>query len=99
MTTIPTHNIIMQQSVTAHDAIHHNKPLQPDPGQVAAQHAVEEAIENTSVQESEEYEKLNSDKGKSQLKFEGKKKKKKRKKKLDNDQDPDAPGNLLDTMA
>jgi hypothetical protein len=99
MTTIPTHNIILQQSVTAHDAIHHNKPLQPDPGQVAAQHAVEEVMENTTVQESDEYEKLHSDKKKSGLKFQKRKKKKKKKKLSKEEQSPDTPGSLLDTVA
>ncbi len=98
MTTIPTHNIIMQQSVTAHDALHQNRPLQPDPGQVAAQHDVEEVVENTTVQESEEYEKLKADKKKSESQSEKEKKKKKKKKLLKREQDPEAPGTLLDTV-
>ena len=97
MTTIPTHNIIMQQSVAAHDTLHQARPLQPDPGQAAAQQALKEVIEKTTVKESEEYEKLKSDKKKSELKFK-KEKKKKKKKKLKEDQDPDAPGVLLDTV-
>ncbi len=99
MTTIPTQNIIMQQSVIAHDATNQNRPLQPDPGQVAAQQAVEEVEQNTIVHESEEYEKLKADRKKIQLKAEEEKKKKKKKKQLKRNQDPDAPGSLLDTVA
>ena len=95
MTTIPTHNIIMQQSVAAHDATHQNMPLQPDPGQVASQQAIKEVAEQTTVTESEEYENLKSDKSRSELKF---KKKKKKKQLLKEDQDPEAPGTLLDTV-
>ncbi len=98
MTTIPTHNIIMQQSVVAHDAIHQNRPLQPDPGQAAAQQAIEEVVEQTTVKESEEYENLKSDKNSSNLKFKKEKKKKKKKELLKEDQDPEAPGTLLDTV-
>lgn len=98
MTTIPTHNIIMQQSATAHDAIHQNKPLQPDPGQVAAQQIVEEVAQNTTVQKSEEYEKLKADREAAKLKALQDKKKKKKKKQLKRGQDPEAPGNLLDTV-
>ena len=98
MTTIPTHNIIMQQSVAAHDATHQNMPLQPDPGQVASQQAIKEVAEQTTVTESEEYENLKSDKSRSELKFKKKKKKKKKKQLLKEDQDPEAPGTLLDTV-
>jgi len=99
MTTIPTHNIIIQQSVTAHDAAHQSRPLQPDPGQVAAQQALKEVEEKTTVKESEEYENLKSDKNSSALKFKKKKERKKKKKQLlKKDQDPEAPGTLLDTV-
>jgi len=98
MTTIPTHNIIMQQSVAAHDATHQNKPLQPDPGQVVAQQIVEEVIQNTTVQKSEAYEKLKADRAAAKLKALQEKKKKKKKKQLKRGQDPEAPGNLLDTV-
>ncbi len=98
MTTIPTHNIIMQQSVAAHDATHQGRPLQPDPGQAAAQQALKEVVEKTTVKESEEYENLKSDKNNSELEFKKKKKKKKKKELLKKNQDPEAPGTLLDTV-
>ncbi len=98
MTTIPTHNIIMQQSVIAHDATNQNRPLHPDPGQAAAQQAVEDVVEQTTVKESEEYENLKPDKSSSKLKFKKEKKEKKKKKLLKENQDPEAPGTLLDTV-
>ncbi len=40
MTTIPGHNIVIQQSGRAHDATHNLKPVQPDPAHLQAQRKI-----------------------------------------------------------
>ena len=97
MTTIPGHNIVIQQSGSAHDALHHVKHGQPDPQNLAGQQVLRENAEQTTVRSSEGSEQLKSNKkklGKNTKKAEDKKKQKKQKRA----QYPDVAGNLFDTI-
>lgn len=101
MTTIPGHNIVIQQSGRAHDATHHLKPVQPDPEHLQGQQTVRESLEQTTIQSSENTGKLNADanpenREKIQRRRADKKNKKKRKAKRE--QYPETPGNLLNTV-
>jgi len=99
MTTIPTHNIVIQQSGTVHEATHHARPLQPDPEQIAQQQATKELIEKTTVLESNAPGELKADKEKEQQEQDRKQEKERKKKSNDERvQDPDATGRLLDTV-
>jgi hypothetical protein len=97
MTTVPGHNIVMQQSITAQDLVNQNAH-RVSPEQAAAQQEAGELAKNTTVQVSDESEKLKKKKERDEL----------RKKKLmakvtekqtreDRENDPDTPGRLLDT--
>ncbi len=99
MTTIPTHNIVIQQSGTVHEATHHVKPLQPDPEQMAQQQAARETTEKTTVLESNASSELKADTENQKQERERKQKKANQKKESEErEQDPDATGRLLDTV-
>ncbi len=102
MTTIPGHNIVIQQSARAHDATHHLKPVQPDPAHLQGQQIIQETLEQTTIQSSENSGKLNADANPEEREKAKRKKsdKKKRKSlKTKREQFPDSPGNLLNTVA
>ncbi|SLM29238.1 conserved hypothetical protein [Desulfamplus magnetovallimortis] len=105
MTTIPGHNIVIQQSGRAHDATHHLKPVQPDPEHLQNQQVTREVVEQTTVQSSENESALNNDVNADEKRKENKKRRLlKRKKKKKNPEStkgqyPDLPGNLLNTVA
>lgn len=98
MTTVPGHNIVLQQSGAAQELAHQAHSPKPSPEQAAAQQAAGERLKNTTVQEFDELEKLKADKERLKRRQELKAVKKKRKQE-EMEQDPDAPGRLLDTMA
>ncbi len=98
MTTIPGHNVVVQQSGALHEATQHVRPNRPDPEQLAAQQAAKDILERTTVSES------NSPRGVAP----DRKKEKKDKRPADRSrggkqskgrQAPDRTGNLLDTIA
>ncbi|MBF0234179.1 MAG: hypothetical protein HQK62_09025 [Desulfamplus sp.] len=101
MTTIPgAHTHVIQQSNTAHDATHHLKPVQPDPGHLQNQQVTREAIEQTTVISSDPSGKVNVDaraKKREEQKKAAEQKRKKNMKKVE--RDPDLPGNLVNTVA
>ncbi len=97
MTTVPGHNVVIQQSGVAQELIHQTS-TKSSPEQSVAQQQANELAQGTTVQGSEESEKLKSQKEKEALR----RKKllaeaKKKRKQEDMEQDPDAPGRLLDT--
>lgn len=98
MTTVPGHNIVIQQSGAAQELIHQTQTSKPSPEQAAAQQQANELAKNTIVQSSDESEKLKAKKEKEALRrkklLEAARKKGKSKEK---DLDPDATGRLLDT--
>ena len=104
MTTIPGHNIVIQQAGRAHDATHHNRPSQPDPQHLLTEQTVKETAEQTTVQTTEEQSSLQTD-GNAQNRREAlekrRKKKKKKNRQLQKKQRKDGaagPGALLDTV-
>ena len=98
MTTVPGHNIVIQQSGTAQELANQAHTPKPSPEQAAAQQAINIRVKNTTVQEFDASEKLKAKKEKHALKKKQRSqeaKKKKRQPKMD--QDPDSTGRLLDT--
>ncbi len=98
MTTVPGHNIVIQQSGAAQELIHQTNTPKPSPEQAAAQQQANVLAQGTTVQGTEESEKLKSKKEKEALRRkklleEAKKKRKQEELYLD----PDALGRLLDT--
>ncbi|MDY0219627.1 MAG: hypothetical protein RBR67_00615 [Desulfobacterium sp.] len=106
MTTIPGHNIIIQQSGAVHEATQHVRSGKPDPEQLAAQQAARAEVEKTTVPES------NDARGVAPERERGKKERKSSKgaganrppgkdvdKETKDEQDPAGTGNLLDTIA
>jgi hypothetical protein len=97
MTTIPGHNIIIQQSGTAQEVLHQTTP-KPSPEQSVAVQAANALVKNTTVQTSEESERLKTKKEKDALrKKQLLDKKRKKKQKEEMDEDPETTGRLLDT--
>ncbi len=97
MTTVPGHNLVIQQSGAAQELIHQTN-TKPSPEQAAAQQQANELAQGTTVQGTEESEKLKSKKEKAALrrkKLLEEAKKKKNQGELD--LDADASGRLLDT--
>ena len=98
MTTIPGHNIVIQQSGTAQELIHQTHASKPSPEQAAAVQAANELAKNTTVQTSEESERLKTKKEKDALrKKQLLDKKRKKKQKEEMDEDPETTGRILDT--
>ncbi len=98
MTTVPGHNIVIQQSGAAQELLHQTNTPKPSPEQAAAQQQANELAQGTMVQKSEESEKHKSKKEKDALTKKKILEEAKKKKKLrEMDQDPDASGRLLDT--
>jgi hypothetical protein len=99
MTTIPGHNIVIQQAGVLHEATQHVKPNRPNPEQFAAQQAATVAVEKTKVQEPTSSEGLAADREKEKRPQERSTKTKAKKKKMEREQKPDDTGNLLNTVA
>ncbi len=100
MTTIPTHNHVIQQSGQAQDTIQHIKAHQPVPDHLAAEQVKIETMQQTTVQLAENSEQVNPDaKNEKQARKRDMAKDKKKKKKLRRYPMPDTPGYLLDTVA
>ncbi|WP_300456329.1 hypothetical protein [Desulfobacula sp.] len=93
MTTVPGHNIVIQQSVAVQELAHQTHTPKPSPEQVLAQQEATARVKNTTVQEFDASEKLTAKKEKDALK-----KKRNEKKRTTTDQEPGATGRLLDTM-
>ena len=98
MTTVPGHNIVIQQSGTAQELIHQTNTPKPSPEQAAAEQKVNELVQGSVVQGAEESEKLKSKREKEALRrkklLEAAKKKRKSREMV---QDTDSSGSLLDT--
>ncbi|MFH1155839.1 MAG: hypothetical protein V1793_18675 [Pseudomonadota bacterium] len=108
MTTIPGHNIVIQQSSAVHEAMHHTRPNQPDPDQLAIQQAAKEAMEKNTVQESTDTDQVKADRERQALDQKQGQRHPRGNKNQETtqsededplDQDPDSPGRLLDTLA
>ncbi len=100
MTTVPGHNIVIQQSVAAQELAQQAKANahRPSLEQAAAQQKINELAQNTTVQGFDESKKLTSKKEKEALRRKKRtKKEQKKNKKEKQDQDPDATGRLVDT--
>lgn len=100
MTTVPGHNIVIQQAGAAQELSNQAQSLKPSPEQAAAQQEINERIKSTTVQEFEESEKLKSKKEREALRQRRQEEKERKKKRQEDlEQDPDATGRLLDTTA
>ena len=95
MTTIPGHNQVLQHSGAAQEASQQAHSPKPSPEQAAGAQQAQEVLQRSTVQGSEEAEKL---KKKREEKREREAKAKKNPKRERDDLDPDAPGSLLDTI-
>lgn len=106
MTTIPGHNIVIQQSGRAHDATHHLRPNQPDPQHLQTEQTVKKEVEQTTVQSTEEQTPLQTDvnarnqrRDANDREVKKKKRKKERRQQKRGKGGSDSPGSLLDTVA
>lgn len=96
MTTIPGHNIIIQQSGSAQKTLQQSNTAKAVPEQAVAQQQINEQVKKTIVQESDESVRLKAEaEAKRQELLKKKEKKKKRKKE---GSEPDQLGRLLDTI-
>lgn len=106
MTTVPGHNIVVQQSGAAQELTQQAHSPKPTPEQAAAQQEANEQVRNSTVQEFEESERIKSRNEKDSLKREQQRKKKEQEEKKKRqrekellEMDPDATGKILDTKA
>lgn len=103
MTTVPGHNIVIQQSGAAQEYSNQAHTPKPSPEQAAAQQQAGEVVKNTTVQEFDEAERLKArkEKEKERLKKMQQEQERERKKKRqqESQMDPDATGKILDTTA
>ena len=100
MTTIPGHNIVIQQAGAAQELSHNAQLSKPSPEQAAVQQAANELAKNTTVQGFDESEKLKAKKKKETAKRQRESKRSKKKNAQgEMDGRPDDTGRLLDTMA
>ena len=97
MTVVPGHNQILQQSGIVQELNYQANTPKPSAEQAAAQQQAQQAIQNTSVQLSEQTERLKKKKDLRQGRDKPKKKRITPEEELA--QDLDAPGRLLDTIA
>lgn len=99
MTTIPGHNQILQQSSIAQELSNQGAANKPSPDQAVVQQQAQEIVKGSTVQGSEESERLKKQKEKREQ--ERKQMADRKKKKINQDKemalDPDATGRLLDT--
>ena len=103
MTTIPGHNQILQQSSIAQELSNQGNALKPSPDQAAVLQQAQEVVKGSTVQESEESERLKEEKAKQKKRALARRQETGRKKKKNINQDeelaldPDVTGRLLDT--
>lgn len=98
MTSIPGHNLVIQQSGVAQELVQQVATPKPSPEQAAVLQQAGEVLKNSTVQEFEESEKLKLKKEKDSLITRQKEKKKKKNRQEELEQDPDATGKLVDTI-
>ncbi len=100
MTTVPGHNQILQQSVVAQEANQQANAPKPGPDQAAALQQAQEIVQNSTIQGSEESERLKQQKEKKDREAARKaERRKKRNREEEVALNPDATGRLLDTTA
>lgn len=102
MTTVPGHNIVIQQSGVAQELSHQAHSPKPSPEQAAAQQQANELVKNTTVQQFDESEKLKWKKEKDALRknfLMDQEKKRKEREREEKELDPDSTGRILDTTA
>jgi len=104
MTTIPGHNQILQQSSIAQELSNQAHSLKPSPDQAVVQQQAQELVKGSTVQSTEESERLKEEKEKQkEKKAAGKDSGRKKENKMNQEEeialDPDATGRLLDTTA
>ena len=97
MTTIPGHNQILQQSSIAQELSNQGAANKPSPDQAVVQQQAQEIVKGSTVQGSEESERLKKEKEKRAQKQTADRKKKKINQDKEMALDPDATGRLLDT--
>jgi nitrate/TMAO reductase-like tetraheme cytochrome c subunit len=98
MTTVPGHNLVIQQSGAAQELANQAHTPKPSPEQAAAQQEANIQVKNTTVQEFDASEKLKAKKEKDALKKKQRSQEaKKKKRQPEMYQDPDATGRLMDT--
>ena len=100
MTTIPGHNNILPQSKIVQEVNEQTHASKPTPDQAAAIQQAHQDLQNTSVQGSEESEKLKQEREKQKARKEAEAEKRKKKRQQEElALDPEATGRLLDTTA
>ena len=100
MTTIPGHNQVMQQSGMAQEVNNQAHSPKPGPDQAAVIQQAQETIQNTTVQGSNESDRMKEEKEKAARKAAlAARKKRKKAREEDVAMDPEATGRMLDTTA
>ncbi len=100
MTTVPGHNLVIQQSGTAQELSNQTQASKSSPEQATAQQEANELVKNSTVQEFDESEKVKTKKEKDeQRRRQELAQKQKKKQQEEKELDPDATGKLLDTTA
>ena len=100
MTTVPGHNVVVQQSGAAQEISHQAQSPKPSPEQAAAQQAANDRLKNTTVQTFDESEHLMAKKEKERLLQQEKEEQKRKKRQQEElELDPEATGKILDTTA
>ena len=100
MTTVPGHNIVIQQAGNLAEAAQLANSQKPDPAQIAALQEAGAIARRSTVQETEEAERLKLDPKREERRRRrmGVKDSREKKKSDDDDNDPDGTGKLLDTI-
>ena len=97
MTTIPGLNQILPQSSIAQELSNQGAAHKPSPDQAVVHQQAQEIVKGSTVQDSEESERLKKKKELARRRDKGRKKKKKINQDEEMSLDPDARGRLLDT--
>jgi hypothetical protein len=97
MTTIPGLNQILPQSSIAQELSNQGAAHKPSPDQAVVHQQAQEIVKGSTVQDSEESERLKKKKELARRQDKGRKKKKKINQDEEMSLDPDARGRLLDT--
>lgn len=100
MTTIPGHNQMLQQSGLAQEVSNQAHSSKPSPDQAAVIAQAQEVVQKTTVQGSDQSDRLKQEKEKKERQAALKARQKKKKAREEElAMDPDATGRLLDTTA
>ncbi len=100
MTTVPGHNIVIQQSGAAQEFSHQTHTPKPSPEQALAQQAVIDQVNSTTVLQSDASERLKKKKEKDALRRKQLLARRKQQNQQDEKpKDPDATGRILDITA